>query len=139
MVRATPESWKEKRDKVCDYEVKITEKKFADIPEGASMLIATPKIVDEYIKQIPFGNAKVIKTMRKDLAAEYHAEYTCPVTSGIFVRIAAEAANEELQEGKTLEDITPFWRIISPKDKAASKLTFGKELLIEMREKESIS
>ena len=139
MVRATPESWKEKRDKVCDYEVKITEKKFADIPEGASMLIATPKIVDEYIKQIPFGSATDIKTMRKDLAAEYHAEYTCPVTSGIFVRIAAEAANEELQEGKTLEDITPFWRIISPKDKAAGKLTFGKELLIEMREKESIS
>jgi hypothetical protein len=33
--------------------VKRNDKGFADIPPGSIMLIATPKIGDEYVKQIP--------------------------------------------------------------------------------------
>lgn len=75
-------TWTEKYFTEKSYEVKRIDKKFADIPEGASMLIATPQIVADYIKQIPKGNSTDIKTMRNDLAAEFHAEYTCPVTRG---------------------------------------------------------
>ncbi|MDI6917975.1 MAG: MGMT family protein, partial [Thermoplasmatales archaeon] len=35
---------------------------------------------------------------------------TCPITTGIFIRIAAEAAEEDLRSGK--KKITPYWRVI---------------------------
>lgn len=129
-------SWSEKYLTTSTPEVKRTDKKFADIPEGAKMLIATPKIVDEYISMIPKGKTADIKTMRSDLAAEYHAEYTCPVTSGIFLRIVAEKAYEEYQLGK--KKITPFWRMIDPKSPASKKLTFGTEFVIAKRIEEGI-
>jgi hypothetical protein len=77
------------------------------------MLIPTPKIIDAFIRDIPAGQQINIPTIRKDLAAKYGAEMTCPVTTGIFVRIAAEAAYEEFQQGMPIEKITPFWRVIS--------------------------
>ncbi len=63
---------------------------------------------------------------------------TCPITTGIFVRIAAEAAYEEFQEGTPIEKITPFWRVISETSPAEKKLTFGTEFLNKQRKKEGI-
>ncbi len=77
------------------YEVKTIDTKFADIPAGGSMLIATPEIVADYVRNIPEGTHTSLQQMRKDLAAEYNAEYCCPVTAGIFLRIVAEAAYED--------------------------------------------
>jgi hypothetical protein len=102
------------------------------------MLIPTPKLVDAYIRQIPEGKEVDITTIRKDLAAEYHAEVTCPLTTGIFLRIAAEAAYEQYQDGTPLNKITPFWRAINEKSPAAKKLTFGTRLLKEQRKKEGL-
>lgn len=129
-------SWSEKYYSNKPFEIKRIDKKFADIPEGASMLIATPQIIADYVIQIPEGKEVDIKTMRKDLAAEFHAEYTCPVTSGIFLRIAAEKAFEDLQNGK--KDVTPFWRIITPNSPLAQKLTFGAEFIAKKRKAEGI-
>jgi hypothetical protein len=71
--------------------------------------------------------------MRKDLAAEYSAQYTCPITSGIFLRICTEHAYEEYQKGKPLKNITPFWRMIDSKAPVAKKLTFGYTFVHEQR------
>jgi len=49
-------SWIEKRDCEKSFKIKTIDKKFADIPEGSKMLIASPQIIDEYVKQIPFGS-----------------------------------------------------------------------------------
>lgn len=119
--------------------VEKADKDFAGIKTGQMMLIPTPKIVDAYIRQIPKGRQTDILTLRKDLAAEYHAEVTCPLTTGIFIRIAAEAAYEEYEKGKPLNKITPFWRVISEKSPAAKKLTFGTKFLIEQRKNEGIA
>ena len=43
-----------------------------------------------------------------DLAIEYQADNTCPVTIGIFLRIVSEASYEELKSGKGIEEVTPF-------------------------------
>ena len=114
------------------------DKKFAGIEEGQMILIPTPKVVDAYIRQIPKGKHVDTITLRKDLAAEYHAETTCPLTTGIFIRIVAEAAYEEYEKGKPLNKITPFWRVISEKSPAAKKLTFGIKFLKQQRMKEGI-
>jgi len=131
-------TWHEKMKPGFEPKVEKTLKKFADIPEGASMLIATPQIVDAYVRNISPGTHTDIKQMRKDLATEYHAEYCCPVTSGIFVRIVAEAAYENYLAGVPVEEITPFWRIIDANSPVAQKLTFGTDLLLKMQELEGI-
>lgn len=129
-------TWNEKYLTITEAVVKPCPRKFADIPEGASMLIATPKIVDEYIQQIPKGKTANLQTLRKDLAAEYHAEYTCPVTSGIFLRIVAEKVHEDYLAGK--KKISPFWRMIDPDSPAAQKLSFGTDFIRNKRLAEGI-
>lgn len=131
-------SWQEKLHINREAEVEKTEKQFADIPPGSTMLIATPLIMDAYIRQIPKGHFTDIKQIRKDLAAEYKAEYTCPVTTGIFIRIVAEAAYEEYEKGKPLSKITPFWRAMSLKSPSAKKLSFGIKFLEDQQKKEGI-
>ena len=87
-------------------------------------------------QEIGVGKRIDIKTLRKDLAIEHHADYTCPVTTGIFLRIVAEANYEMWQQGKPLEEITPFWRVIDPNSALAKKLTFGQDFLRQQIEKE---
>lgn len=128
-------SWAEKYNTRTKPEIKKIDKAFADIPEGATMLIATPQIIEDYIKSIPQGKTVDIKTIRKDLAIEYNAEYTCPVTTGIFLRIVAEANYEKLKNDK---NIAPFWRVIDGKSPVAKKLTFGTDFISEQRSKENI-
>lgn len=131
-------TWAEKMNPDAEPQVKKTDKDFADIPAGATMLIATPTIVDEYVKHIPKGTHSSLQQMRKDLAAEYNAEFTCPVTSGIFLRIVAENAYEEHQKGKPLTKIAPFWRMMDKKSPALKKLTFGADFVLEQRKKEKL-
>ena|SRR5215213_6534253 len=118
--------------------IEKVERDFAGIKKGQTMLIPTPKMVDTYIRQIPKGKQADAETIRKDLAAEHHAETTCPLTTGIFIRIVAEAAYEEFEKGQQLNKITPFWRVIKETSATAKKLTFGTELLKEQRLKEGI-
>ena len=131
-------SWAEKLNIDRQPVIEKAAKDFAGVKAGQMMLIPTPKIVDAYIRQIPEGIEASSEQIRKDLAAEYYAEITCPLTTGIFIRIAAEAAYEEYKNGKSLSKITPFWRVISEKSPTAKKLSFGTKLLKEQRKKEGI-
>lgn len=131
-------TWEEKLNIERKPVVEKATKSFAGVQTGQIMLIPTPKIVDGYIRQIPEGKEVDIVTLRSDLAAEYHAEVTCPLTTGIFIRIVAEAAYNEYVNGKPSSQITPFWRVISEKSPAARKLTFGTDFLKKQRQKEGI-
>ena len=55
------------------------------------VLIASPPIIDEYVKSILYGEFVEPVKMRDDLAKDYQADKTCPVTTGIFLRIVSEA------------------------------------------------
>ena len=132
-------TWQQKLDIDQQPQVKKSEKDFAGIRNGQLMLIPTPRMVDAYIRQIPRGKQVDPQTMRRDLAAENHAEVTCPLTTGIFIRIAAEAAWEQYQKGTPLRQLTPFWRVINEKSTTAKKLSFGTEFLKKMREGERLT
>ena len=131
-------SWAEKRDTSKESQVKINDKKFADIPTGTRMLIPSPKIVDDFVKTIPNGSFIITKDLRNRLAIQYDAEMTCPLVTGIFLRIISEAAYEEYQLDKNIEKITPFWRVVDPDSRLANKLTFGTEFLIQNQANENI-
>ena len=118
------------------FVVKRLDKNFSDMKVGENMLIATPKIIDEYIKQIPKGININIKTLRNDLALTYNADTTCPVTTGIFLRIVSEAAFEDFLNGE--KNITPFWRVVDHESKTATKLACGINFIKKRRSEENI-
>lgn len=117
-------SWNDKYNNGKEAIVKPLEKDFSDMQTGDHMLIATPKIIDKYIRQIPEGKKVDLRTMRKDLALDFNADNMCPLTTGIFLRIVVEKAHEEHQAGTTLDSITPFWRILDSKSSLVKKLSF---------------
>lgn len=79
------------------------------------MLIARPLEVDALIREVRNGNLVTVTQIRERLAKDYcakgmHADTTCPLTTGIFVRICAEVAEQDLIEGK--KKVTPYWRVV---------------------------
>lgn len=74
------------------------------------MLIPTPTLVDDLIRQIPKGRLVTVSEIRRKLAADFSADVTCPLTTGIFIRIAAEAAEEDRANGR--RRISAYWRVI---------------------------
>ena len=131
-------SWIEKRDCEKSFKIKTIDKNFADIPRGCKMLIASPPIIDEYVKSILFGKFIDPLKMRDDLAKEFQADKTCPVTTGIFLRIVSEASYEEYDTGIDLDAITPFWRMVNPNSKLAEKLACGIDFITEKQMQENI-
>jgi hypothetical protein len=55
---------------------------------------------------------KLITTsqLRDYLAAQAGADSACPMTTGMFLRVVAEAAEEAVRAGK--KRVTPYWRTI---------------------------
>ncbi len=132
-------SWQEKFDSKKPFVVKVIDKKFADLPKGTKMFIATPKIIDAYVREIPEGVEVSMKRMREDLALSHNAENSCPVTTSIFLRIVSEVAFEDSKNGKELKEITPFWRVINDKMPIAKKLSCGLEFINDQRSKENLN
>ena len=112
-------SWIEKRDCEKSFKIKTIDKKFADILRGSKMLIASPPIIDEYVKSILFGEFIEPLKMRDDLAKEFQADKTCPVTTGIFLGIVSKASYEEYDTDIDLDAITPFLKTVNPNSKLA--------------------
>ena len=64
---------------------------------------------------IDSGNVSDVETMRNDLAIEYGADFTCSLTTRIFLRIVTEYNYENM--GLNNFQVCPFWRIIHPDSK----------------------
>ena len=92
MAVSKKKTWEEKFNVSHEPRIEKADKTFAGVHEGQMMLIPTPALVDAYIRKIPAGKSVDPALLRQDLAAEYHAEVTCPLTTGIFLRIVAERA-----------------------------------------------
>ena len=106
-------TWVQKRDINKEYQVKINPKKFADIPAGTKMFIPTPQILDNFVQDIPPSSFLTLKQIRQDLSRKYNAEMTCPLVTGISLRIISEAAFEEYQIDQNMEETLKAARILS--------------------------
>jgi len=89
------------------------------------MLIPTALEVDAMVRKIPRGEVTTLSQIRRRLAQWHHADVTCPLVSGIFLRIVAEAAEEDRAEGKS--DIAPYWRVVRDDGKLNPKFPGGTE------------
>ena len=133
----TRKSWQEKMNFGAKPKVVRLEKNYAGSAAGTKMLVATPEIVRDYIRAIPRGKTRTVREMREDLARAHRAQTACPTSSGIFVRIVSEAALDELREGRPINKITPFWRVVDPESPAGSKISCGADFIREQRNAES--
>ncbi len=89
------------------------------------ILIPKPLDVDALMRKISKGKLVSDEQIRERLAKDYHADKTCAKVTGIFFRIAAEAAEEDLRSGR--EQITPYWRVIKPDGSLNEKSPGGTE------------
>jgi pantoate kinase len=119
-------SWAEKMLKPAEVEVKVMEKDMGSWGKaGDRLLIPTPEVIRDYVRGIPAGEGRSVVAMRADLAQEFGAEVTCPLTTGIFLRVVSEAAFEEVSAGAGLGDVAPFWRVVEPGSALGKKLACG--------------
>ena len=129
-------TWQQKFDNGKSAQVKTLEKPFGGYPVGAQMYISTPREIDNFIRGLNAGEIVSVAQMRTELATKANTEFTCALTTGIFLRVVAERAFEQYQEGaesKPENTITPFWRVVDPSSKLAEKLSFDKQFITEMR------
>jgi alkylated DNA nucleotide flippase Atl1 len=90
-----------------------------------TVVIPAPLEVDAYMRQVQEGKVTTINEIRQALAVKHGATIGCPITTGIFAWIAANAAEEQKQEGKT--DTTPYWRTLKVKGLINEKYPGGVE------------
>jgi nickel-dependent lactate racemase len=68
--------------------------------------------------------------LRAHLAKQHNADFTCPLTCGIFVNVAAHASEE-----RGGDDITPWWRTLKKDGELNEKYPEGidnQKLRLEM-------
>ena len=75
-----------------------------------TLVVPAPREVDGIMKAVPEGKLITIQEIRAVLAKRHGATIGCPLTTGIFARIAAHAAQEDLEAKR--RDVTPYWRTL---------------------------
>lgn len=88
-------SWTEKLNdsKGLPQVQKITDKMSKRWGTG-TVVIPAPREVDEIMKRVPEGKLATINEIRTALAKKHAATIGCPITTGIFAWVAANAAEE---------------------------------------------
>ena len=82
------------------------------------------------MRLVPFGKLLTVGEIRDYFARESGADFTEPITAGIFVSIAAWASDQRET------DKTPYWRILKAKGELNPKYPGGVMAQKEMLEKE---
>lgn len=86
---------------------------------GEKMFFAPPVTYDEIMKKVPRGKVITVGAIREYLAKENGADFTDPITAGIFVSIAAWASHQRT------EDETPYWRTLKANGELNAKYPGG--------------
>ena len=108
----------------------ITDKKSIEKYGGSRMYFAPPIDYDKAMKQIPYGKVITVGKIREYFAKLNGADFTEPITAGIFVSIAAWASHQRI------DDETPWWRTLKANGELNHKYPGGIEAQKEKLEAE---
>ena len=103
-------TWREKLEKPQPPKVVAIPPRMRKRLGAGTLLIPAPLEVDTLIRTVPSGQLTTYSRLREALAAMHCADTTCPMVTGIFVWIAANAAEADALLGKSR--ITPYWRVV---------------------------
>lgn len=104
----------------------ITDQKSIEKYGGNRMYFAPPIDYDRVMKQIPKGKVITVGEIREYFAKLSGADFTEPITAGIFVSIAAWASYQRT------DDETPYWRTLKANGELNPKYPGG---IIAQKEK----
>jgi len=99
-----------------------------------TVVIPAPMEVNEIMRKVPEGKLTTINEIRAALAKKHEATIGCPITTGIFAWVAANAAEEEREKGE--KNITPYWRTLKTGGMINEKYPSGVEAQKKLLEKE---
>lgn len=108
----------------------ITDLKSIEKYGGDLMYFAPPIDYDKIMKQVPPGKIITVGKIREYFAKANGADFTEPITAGIFVSIAAWASHQR-EENKT-----PYWRTLKANGELNAKYPGGIEAQKELLEQE---
>ena len=108
----------------------ITDKKSIEKYGGSRMFFAPPLDYDRVMRQIPYGKLITVGDIRAHFARENQADFTDPITAGIFVSICAWASFQ-----RTIDE-TPYWRTLKANGELHSKYPGGADAQKEKLEAE---
>lgn len=108
----------------------ITDEKSIKKYGGDKMYFAPPMAYDEVMRTVPFGKLITVGLIREYFAKQNSADFTEPITAGIFVSIAAWASEQRTA------DKTPYWRTLKANGELNPKYPGGVQAQKEMLEKE---
>ncbi len=99
----------------------ITDKKSIEKYGGDKMYFAPPIDYDKIMKLVPFGKLLTVGDIRSYFAKISGADFTEPITAGIFVSIVAWASYQ-----RTVDE-TPYWRTLKANGELNPKYPGGVE------------
>ena len=88
---------------------------------GEKMYFAPPADYDAVMRTVPFGRVTTVGEIRSFFARKNNADFTDPITAGIFVSIAAWASYQRK------DDQTPYWRTLKADGELNPKYPGGVE------------
>ena len=97
----------------------ITDEKSIEKYGGDRMYFAPPIDYDRIMKCVPYGKVITVGKIRDYFAEQNGADFTEPITAGIFVSIAAWASYQRS------EDETPYWRTLKANGELNEKYPGG--------------
>ncbi len=108
----------------------ITDEKSIEKYGGDKMYFAPPIDYDKVMRLVPYGKLLTIGAIREYFAEQNGADFTEPITAGIFVSIAAWASFQRK------DDKTPYWRTLKANGELNAKYPGGIEAQKKMLEEE---
>ena len=108
----------------------ITDPKSIEKYGGSRMYFAPPIDYDRVMRQIPYGKVITVGKIREHFAKLNGADFTEPITAGVFVSIAAWASFQRAG------DETPWWRTLRANGELNPKYPGGMEAQKEKLEAE---
>ena len=108
----------------------ITDEKSIQKYGGSRMYFAPPIDYDKAMRRVPFGRLTTVGALREAFARQAGADFTEPITAGIFVSIAAWASEQRQA------DETPWWRTLKAGGELNPKYPGGAEAQKALLEKE---
>lgn len=101
--------------------VEITDEKSIEKYGGRRMYFAPPLDYDAVMRRVPEGMVITVGDIREYFAAQNDADFTDPITAGIFCSIAAWASFQRS------DDKTPYWRTLKANGELNTKYPGGVE------------
>lgn len=105
-------------------------------PPGGSMVVANPREVDAIMRRVGPAKLTTLDHIRSHLAEMHGTSIACPVSTAIFINIAARAAEEMRSTGT--QDVTPWWRVLRSDGGLNEKYPGGIRLQRAMLEAEGV-